>query len=140
MQHPGVRPPDPLVGDRLGYRVGRRVDPGAGDGAEEPHLVPPAPADEPGRDAVQPRPGAGLIRVVTAALAERHQEGLRHQVVGRVPAQPPRDVAVDRRRMPVEHDAETLGSAARLGDQPGIVRLAPLRPRRLVSDLRHITH
>jgi len=89
VQPPGIRPPDTLIGDRLGHRVSDRVDPGAGDGAEEPYLLPPTPADEPGRDAIEPGPGAGLILVIAAALAERHQEGLRYKIIGGIPAQPP---------------------------------------------------
>jgi hypothetical protein len=84
------------------------------------------PADEPGRDAVQPRPGAGLLWVVAAASAERHQERLTDEIIGCIPAQPPGDVALDRRRVPVEHHAKTLRNPPRLRDQPAVIRLAPL--------------
>jgi hypothetical protein len=70
-----------------------------------------------GTDAIQPRPGTGLAQVITSALAERHQERLRDQVVGRIPAPPPRSITMDHRRVPVKHRAEPLRKTVRLRDQ-----------------------
>ena len=77
---------------------------------------------------LQPRPGAGLIRVVAVTPAERHQERLADKIIGCIPAQAPGDVAVNRRRVPVEHHAKSLRNPPRLCDQPAVIRLAPLTP------------
>jgi hypothetical protein len=48
--------------------VSSRVDPGAGDGAEEPHLIPPAPAvaTQAGRRAFPRKRGGWLLTVLAA--------------------------------------------------------------------------
>ncbi|WP_433539494.1 hypothetical protein ACQP10_20380 [Streptosporangium sandarakinum] len=68
----------------------------------------PLPGDEVGRDAVQPRPGRRLRVIVGGATAEGGQERLRHDIVGNLHAQPPRDIPVDLLDIPVEHAGELL--------------------------------
>ena len=77
------------VGNLVVEGLGGRVDPSTGNSPEEPHLLSPVPPDEPGSDAIQPRPRVAAREVITAPPAEGDQEGLRDQVIGGVGAQPP---------------------------------------------------
>jgi hypothetical protein len=103
-----------VTGDFLMVRGG--ADGVAGDG-----LVPGQRQRRAGRDAMRPRPGTGLLRVVAATLAERHQERLADQSIGCSSAQPSGNVAVDRRRVPVEHQAKPFREPAGLRDQPAVI-------------------
>jgi hypothetical protein len=78
-------------------------------------------ADEVGGDAVEPRPGVRIRRVVAGAFAERDQERFRHQVVGDLGAEPPGEVALDMRRVAVEDGREPLGVVEGRGDDLRVV-------------------
>src|SRR6266851_6413064 len=85
-------------------------------------LVPSVLADEVGGDPVEPRPGIGEAEVVALALAEGGEEGLRHEVVGDLPAGAPGEVTVDVRGVPVEQLGEELGLVPGALDDRCVVR------------------
>lgn len=89
--------------------------------AVEPELHPAVPFDEPGGDAVQPRAGVRLARVVAVAAPEGRQEGVGDHVVGQGRAQPPSDVAAERGRVPVEEVGEDLRLAFRAPYQGRVI-------------------
>jgi hypothetical protein len=86
--------------------------------AQPPDLVAAMLGDQTGGDPVEPRTGVPLIRPVGVAAAERGQERLGDQVVGRLIAETPGQVAVDVRGMSIEQRREVLA------EQRGVVRLA----------------
>jgi hypothetical protein len=85
------------------------------------------------RDPVQPGGSIGMLGAILVAPTERQGEGLGGEVVGQLVADPPPQVAQDRRVVAVEQ----LGEAGRLdqrrGDQLGVVRRGLLRIRVLSS-------
>jgi hypothetical protein len=95
---------------------GHQVVTGAGRQLQRPDLLTAVPADQLGRDAVQPGPDTGPRAVVTGPDPEGRQKGLGGDVVGRVPAGAPGDVLVDGGRVPVEQHGEALGFVERRGD------------------------
>src|SRR5215470_7663011 len=143
-QHVAIRPREPsqrrgeLASQRLrrdpaGHLIGQRLGGGVYAGARyrpvEPDLIAPVPADEAGRDPIQPRPRVGLGGVVTVPPPEGHQEGLGEEVIGGVWPKTPRDVTVDSPRVPVEQPRETRRRGHRPADQLGIVTNTPASPR-----------
>jgi hypothetical protein len=64
--------------------------------------------DEVGGDAVQPGPRVRASLVIGVPLAKGEQEGLRHDVIGRIPADAAHHVALYVRRVPAEQHGEVL--------------------------------
>jgi hypothetical protein len=123
-QRLGVEP----AGNALAVPLDGLLAPGAGQGAVAAHLRAAVTGDEVARDAVQPRGGVGLPELVAGAAVEGDQERLGRHVVGQARAQPPRDVAVDRRVVAVEYLLEALGVAQRALDQDSVGGIVGRRP------------
>jgi hypothetical protein len=73
-------------------------------------------------DPVQPGGSVGILAAIPVAAPERQRERLGGQVVGQLVADPPPQVAQDRRVVAVEQLAEAGRLQQRRGDQLGVVR------------------
>jgi hypothetical protein len=72
-------------------------------------------------DAEQPGTDVDVLGAVGGPAPEGDQERLAQQVVGQVP-DAPAEIAVHRRRVPVEQGGEVLGLLERPGDELGVGR------------------
>jgi hypothetical protein len=95
--------------DPVGERLGHRVTSGTGERPVLLNLRPAVAADQVSGDSVQPRPGAAVFEVVSAPLAERRQERLRHHVVGRTGADAAAHIPLHLWGVPAEQHREVLG-------------------------------
>jgi hypothetical protein len=113
-------------GDPLGDAVADVRSDGVGHhpgvGAQPPHLCAGVLAQQVPSDPVQPGGGAGMLGAILAAPPERQGERLAGDVVGQVGADPPPQVAQDRRVVAVEQLREAGRLDQRGGDQLGVVR------------------
>jgi hypothetical protein len=113
-------------GDPLGDAVARIRSDGVGHhpgvGAQPPHLCASVLAQQVPSDPVQPGAGAGMLGAILAAPPERQRERLGGKIIGQVGADPPPQVAQDRRVVAVEQLREAGRLDQRGGDQLGVVR------------------
>src|SRR5580692_9444666 len=100
----------------VGKGLGHRVSTGPFQGSQLADLVAMVPPHQVARYAVQPGPGVRPVQVVTAALPERREERLGDDVLGRVRAETPGDIAADAGRMAPEQQRELLGFMPRPPD------------------------
>jgi hypothetical protein len=118
----GVEPLGNAVAEIRSGRVGRD----AGVGAQPSHLRAGVLAQQVPGDPVQPGGGIGMLGAVLVAPPKRQRERLGGKVVGQLVADPPPQVAQDRRVVPVEQLREASGLDQRRDDQLGVVRRALL--------------
>jgi hypothetical protein len=84
-------------------------DAGPCDQPPEPALLAVMLTDHGRCDAVEPRPGVRAAQVIAFPPPEGGEERLRHQVIGQIPAEPPRDVPMHHLVVPVVEKRESLG-------------------------------
>ncbi len=116
--HGGVEPLGNAVADVGSGGVGHD----AGIGTQPPHLSAGVLAQQVPGDPVQPGGGIGMLGAVLVAPPKRQRERLGGKVVGQLVADPPPQVAQDRRVVPVEQLREASGLDQRRDDQLGVVR------------------
>jgi hypothetical protein len=119
--HAGV---DPLGNPVAGIGSGG-VGHDAGIGAQPPLLGAGVLAQQVPGDPIQPRGDVGTLGTlgpIPVALPKRQGERLGGKVVGQLGADPPPQVAMNRRVVPVEQLREASGLDQRRGDQLSVVR------------------
>ena len=112
---------DPL-GDAVADIRSGGVGHDAGIGAQPPLLGAGVLAQQVPGDPVQPGGDVGTLGLIPVTLPERQGERLGGKVVGQLGADPPPQVAMNRRVVPVEQLREASGLDQRRGDQLGVVR------------------
>jgi hypothetical protein len=114
------------VGDGVSVQLGRRVDPGAGVGAQLALLGAAVAAQQVVGDPIQPGSGVGPARVAPSA-AQRLGEGLGGEVFGQGWPDPPVQVAVQPRVVLVEERCELFrfGASGQSGLRVGSFPPAP---------------
>ncbi len=130
---------DPL-GDAVADIRSGGVGHDAGIGAQPPLLGAGVLAQQVPGDPVQPGGDVGTLGLIPVTLPERQGERLGGKVVGQLGADPPPQVAMNRRVVPVEQLREASGLDQRRGDQLGVVRGgAPHHPGPVTQSMAEAT-